>query len=222
MNQHVFLFGGGPPFTEKMAKKYVSLLPKKNGSIVLLVLEREGWEAYMPKYTTALSWLGVNEFIYLPLPSTPIAKVIECVLSSSGIIIGGGDTNSYADYIVDTPISTAIQDRVLRGVPLAGFSAGALLTPDICVISGKDHRSQKLLQRKGLGLLQDMILSVHYSEWEEKDHLLETARLFSSRKYYGIDEQSCIWLKDNQIQAFDGKGIYELINDEVVQVYKGV
>src|SRR5690606_1206021 len=126
MDKHLFLFGGGPPFTENMAKLFVNKTTHFKGSVSILFVERDGWEDYMPVYTQELEKWGIHNFHYLPLPSTPIEKVINCLTNSSGIIIGGGDTNLYADYIVETDISNIIKGRYNQGIPVAGFSAGAL------------------------------------------------------------------------------------------------
>lgn len=83
-----------------MEKQFGIKASTTNTPVSILIIERDGWEKYMPKYTQVVEKLGINEFYYLPLSSTPIEKVIACLKNSSGIIIGGGNSNLYTDYIV--------------------------------------------------------------------------------------------------------------------------
>ena len=75
MSKHLFLFGGSPPFTENMAKKFADLAIIYRKPVSILFVEREGWESYMPKYTQPLEELGLHDFYFLPLPSSPISEV---------------------------------------------------------------------------------------------------------------------------------------------------
>ncbi len=56
INQQLFLFGGGPPFTSGLCKTFVSCSNGK-GPIVLLYVPRPGssWADYAPIYTDALT-----------------------------------------------------------------------------------------------------------------------------------------------------------------------
>ncbi|WP_245690058.1 hypothetical protein [Sediminibacillus albus] len=66
---HLFLFGGSPPFTPQLAKIFAGLARNSLGKIAILFLEREGWQAYMPKYTTELEKHGLKNFLFFPLQS---------------------------------------------------------------------------------------------------------------------------------------------------------
>ena len=47
MDQQLFLFGGGPPFTPMLCEQFVSCL-KQSGPVALLYVPRPGsnWDAY--------------------------------------------------------------------------------------------------------------------------------------------------------------------------------
>ncbi|WP_442600795.1 GNAT family N-acetyltransferase [Paenibacillus sp. KN14-4R] len=216
MNKHLFLIGGGPPFTPKLAGTFAELTSRRNAPVVVLIVWREGWEDYQSRYTEQLEKYGVEQFKFLPLPITPIDKVIHHVKQCSGIIIGGGDTNLYADYIVDTPIGGAIKAAYEQGIPVAGFSAGALISPAQCVISAKDNDKEQFQLRKGIGLVEDMVLAVHFSQWEDESHLRLAVQTCQSKANYGIDECSCVYLLNGQLEsteAMEGYGVYTIAND---------
>lgn len=220
MDKHLFLNGGGPPFTQSMAGKFADKVLEGAGPVVVLFVDREeGWEDYIPVYTQPLGDAGVTEFRYLPLPSTPVDDVLQSILSSSGIIIGGGDTDLYADYIVDTPIGGAVKERYESGVPVAGFSAGALISPEVCIISAKDNVSRQFDHRKGLNLVPDLLLSVHFTQWGDEEHLRTAVRTFGHLENYGIDEETCLYLLNGQLEAVEGGGVYILENDVLTQIH---
>lgn len=220
MNTHLFLFGGAPPFTTKMAKNFVKIASRSDGPVSILFIEREGWEKYMSRYTCELEDFGLKDFDYLPLPSTPIEKVQNCLRNSSGIMIGGGNTNVYADYIVETPISTVIQEKYEEGTPIAGFSAGALISPEICIISAKDNDQNVFQSRKGLGLLSDVSIAVHFSQWNDEAHLRHAVKQFKHLYNYGIDENTGVYLRNGQIEATEGDGVYRIKNDVLYTINK--
>lgn len=213
MDKHLFLFGGGPPFTPKIAKLFAKQASKTNAPVSILCLERDGWEQYMPRYKQALINAGLNEFNYVPLPSTPVSKAIQSIKNSSGIIIGGGDTNLYADYIVETAISSAIKESYEAGVPVAGFSAGALISPERCIISPKDNTEEVFQHRKGLGLISEVSIAVHFTQWNEESHLRNIVNRFHPPFNYGIDEETGIYFLNGHLEAIEGQGVYSLEND---------
>jgi cyanophycinase len=215
MDKHLFLNGGGPPFTPELAKVFVSKVTEGSAPVAVLFVEQEGWEEYVPVYTQFLSDAGFKEFSYLPLPSTPVEAAVQRIRTSSGIIIGGGDTDLYADYIVDTAIGGAIKQSYESGIPVAGFSAGALISPELCIISAKDNESRQFDHRKGLNLVSDLLLSVHFTQWEDELHLRTAIRRFGDLPNYGIDEDTCIYLLNGQLEAIEGGGVHSLENNSL-------
>lgn len=122
MDKHLFLNGGGPPFTRGLARRFVSAMYAPTEPVAVLFEERDDWPDYMPAYMQPLVDAGVSEFCYLPLKSTGVNTAMERLQACGGIVIGGGDTDLYADLIVDTPIGKVIRQRYDSGVPVAGFS----------------------------------------------------------------------------------------------------
>lgn len=167
-NRHLFLFGGSPPFTHLLGKMFADFSLNLKAKIVILILERDGWEEYMKKYTRVLENNYIKDYVYLPLNSESQNKILRELASCTGIIIGGGKTELYRDYIVDTPIGERIRELYKKGIPVAGFSAGALICPTDCVISPIDNSQSKHLFLTGLGLIRECVISVHFSKWNEK------------------------------------------------------
>ena len=204
VNQHLFLFGGGPPFPPNLCKTFVSCL-NGTGPVALLYVPRPGssWSDYAPIYTEMLTACDATAFFHLPLSAKPTADQLEQLSTCAGIIISGGETELYQQFIVQTPIGALIQDRFQHGVPVAGFSAGALLTPDECRIPAIDQRVGKALVLEGLGLV-DAVISVHYDTWQEETNLLQAFEATQSCFGYGLPEQAGIHLQDGQLIQQEG------------------
>ncbi|MGE6555407.1 Type 1 glutamine amidotransferase-like domain-containing protein [Exiguobacterium artemiae] len=204
VNQHLFLFGGGPPFTPGLCQTFVSCL-NGTGPVALLYVPRPGssWSDYAPIYTEMLTACGATAFFHLPLSASPTDDQLEQLSTCAGIIISGGETERYQQFIVQTPIGAIIQERFQHGVPVAGFSAGALLTPGKCRIPAIDQRAGKALVLEGLGLM-DAVISVHYDTWQEETNLLQAFEATQSRFGYGLSEQTGIHLQDGQLIQQEG------------------
>lgn len=211
METHLFLFGGGPPFSTGLAARFAELAGGAGSLVTILCVDRPGWEEYMPHYTKALEERGVARFRYVPLPTTPEIEAVEALRASSGIIIGGGDTNLYADYIVETGIGPVIAERHAAGIPVAGFSAGALLSPDRCLISPKDNGDSAYQDRRGLGLVHGISIAVHFSQWQDEKQLLASAERYPDyRAHYGVDEDCGLYFRKGGLERTEGEGVFVL------------
>jgi cyanophycinase len=218
MDRHLFLFGGGPPFTNRLAKQFSELVSTRGGKVALFILERANWQEYMPKYTNALMEQGISEFQYIPLPTVSAEEASRIIQNSSGIIIGGGNTELYAEFIIKTPISTVLKEQFSAGVPIAGFSAGALICMDKCIISAKDNTDQVFKYQGGLGLLEDTVIAVHFSEWMEESHLRKAVMMFQPSLNFGMDEGTGLYFYNNKLLRKEGKGVYHLKNDQLEKI----
>ncbi|WP_245208135.1 Type 1 glutamine amidotransferase-like domain-containing protein [Sediminibacillus dalangtanensis] len=202
--QHLFLFGGSPPFTPELGKVFAETARQATKKVAILFLEREGWEEYMSKYTSVLKEHGLQDFFYMPLHVHVSTSELEQLDACSGIVIGGGDTVRYRNYIVDTPIGERIRQRYLSGVPVAGFSAGALISPEHCVIPPIDNREGKHLFLPGLGLIEDIIISAHFTKWQEEANLQKALRKTAVPTGYGIDDDAGCYFKNQSLVLTEG------------------
>lgn len=209
-SRHLFLFGGSPPFSKNFGEKFADISSKYEGKVAILFLEKDGWERYMPKYTCALEDKCINEFVYLPLGPKSKEKVLKGLASCNGIIICGGETEFYRNYIVDTEIGERIRELYFQGVPVAGFSAGALISPANCVIPPIDNSQNEHLFLNGLGLIKDCIISVHYSKWNEEENLKAALAKLNVTIGYGIDDGAGIYFENESVLEIEGEKVYKL------------
>ncbi|ASF41109.1 MULTISPECIES: Type 1 glutamine amidotransferase-like domain-containing protein [Halobacillus] len=201
ISTHLFLFGSGPPFTPNLGEKFKRLA--EGSKIAVLYIEREGSEDYLPLYTDCLS-LSDSEIYYLPLRNEYSSEDLAALKESDAVIIGGGDTVLYRRFIVETSVGEVVRNLFEEGKPLAGFSAGALISPEECVISPNDNDQEVQLFEKGLGILSDVVISAHYLEWEEEVNLKAAVQKTDVAKGYGIAENSGVYLKNGSLNDIEG------------------
>lgn len=211
-NTHFYLFGGGPPFTPKLAEAFSKQAHRP--VCTFLVMNRPGWEEYRPIYAKKLEANGLI-CQFLPLGATAIEGVTDQLAQSGAIVIGGGNTERYIDEIVETAIGEKIKECFLKGVPVAGFSAGALLSMEDSLLSPKDNASSKLMKRRGLGLVKNTAFAVHFSEWNEEEHLRNLASNYSKKHNYGVDEQTGLYLMNGMPMKVEGRGVYTVIHNQI-------
>lgn len=196
MRTHLFLFGGGPPFTPNLRKRFAALT--NGGPVAILYVPRTGkdWVTYASIYTEALQEEGISSFVHLPLSDAPTDEQLAQLQQCQGIIISGGETELYQQYLVATPIGDIIQSHFVNGVPVAGFSAGALVSPKRCVIPEIDQRDNRRLRLPGLALLKDAVVCVHYETWGEAPHLVKSFTEEGTSRAFGLADESGIYLRD--------------------------
>ncbi|RLQ93324.1 Type 1 glutamine amidotransferase-like domain-containing protein [Falsibacillus albus] len=202
-DRHLFLFGGSPPFTRNLAEKFGSLIPN-NKPIAILFVDRPGWQAYMPKYTDALTKWGDSPFTFHPMTDDGNCGDFSDLQRAGGIVIGGGDTVKYHQHIIDTQIGTLIREKYSEGIPIAGFSAGALISPAHCIIPPIDNDWNEHLFLKGLGLVNHCVISVHYRKWDEEANLKAAIHQTKSPVGYGIDDEAGIYFHNEELAFTEG------------------
>ncbi|MGP4059329.1 Type 1 glutamine amidotransferase-like domain-containing protein [Halobacillus sp. H74] len=195
---HLFLFGSSPPFTPQLASKFENALEQP--AVTVLYIEREGSVDYLPKYTSGMK----VEADHFPLKPHYSEQELNRLRESGGVIIGGGDTLAYHDYIIETDLANILQDKFQQGQPIAGFSAGALILPEYCVISPEDHPERIQVVRTGIGLLKGVVISAHFLEWNEHKNLEAALKRTGIHKGYGIAEGGGIYLKDQHLVGVEG------------------
>ncbi|GAF12989.1 hypothetical protein JCM19045_2206 [Bacillus sp. JCM 19045] len=215
METHLFLFGGGPPFTGKLARQFCEKALRQ--SCTILVMPRPGWENYQSVYADKLAEYGLK-CAFIPLGQVPVNEAVEEINQAGALVIGGGNTERYIDEVVETPIGEALKKRFRAGVPVAGFSAGAILSMEESLLSPRDNTTGRLLERRGLGLVKHTAVAVHFSEWNDEQHLLDLASTYKNKECYGIDEQTGLYLKNGEIEFYDGRGVYTVLHNQIVKL----
>ncbi|OEF98952.1 hypothetical protein BHF71_10520 [Vulcanibacillus modesticaldus] len=221
-DKFLFLIGGNPSIDE-VAEQFISRAGGSNAIIALLLLYREGWEEYLPRYVDP--WIKRNIKKYYVIMPDQIGRldnesVINKLRKATGIFIGGGNTLLYNAYYSSEPIRNIIHERYNNGVPIAGNSAGALIMPKICLVSPNDTDDGFMRIEEGLGLFNNMLVSVHLSKWNDSSNLVEGMIKTKTEIGWGIDDNACLVLKNGDFNNVIGESVYKIkIEDFELQTY---
>ncbi|MFP7170099.1 Type 1 glutamine amidotransferase-like domain-containing protein [Terribacillus sp. 7520-G] len=187
--------------------------------IALLIVYREGWEAFLPRYTIHWTAQGVREDnIAVIVPDETgyldTEKAANIIKNATGVFIGGGHSETYYSRYTKQPFKQLLTEKYHAGIPLAGNSAGALIMPETVLLSPHDTDHQQAWSGPGLGLLQNQLISVHFSQWQDEPNLLAGLNQHNIPLGYGIDEDACLYLENELPAAVFG-------NEQVKCIEKG-
>jgi cyanophycinase len=215
MNVHnlLFLLGGGSTILDAVAEEFVPAAGGPDATIALLLAGGQGWEDHVPQYT--LPWIGRGVTrCYTVVPGENGALDLDTALArlrqSTGIFIGGGDTPAYRRLYATDPIRSMIRQRYREGVPIAGFSAGALIAPQVCAIPPGDTGDSRVRIVPGLGLVSGLVVGVHFSEWNALPHMVEAMVETRTATGLGIDEAACAVLENGELERVLGQSAYKV------------
>jgi cyanophycinase len=218
VNKYLFLFGANPTL-EEANEMFIRRAGGRKAKLVLMIMYRSGWEEYLPKYTDTWKRHGVERYsVIIPNDQGKLNELeaIELLREATGIFIGGGDTEQYHAYYATDPIKSILQDRYNEGVPIAGSSAGALILPEICLISPNDSNNGEVLSKVGVGLLSDILIGVHYTEWSDESNLLAGMKEHKIRYGIGIDEEACAVFINGKFESEIGDSVHHIEIDDFI------
>jgi cyanophycinase len=214
MLKHLFLLGGSAAF-EVYAEAFVLAAGGNEATIALLMQGGVKSQKYISEYTQPWIRKGLDRY-HVIIPDgngrLDLDRVIAQTREATGIFIGGGHTPTYHRLYATEPIRSILRERYEQGVPLAGCSAGALITPDLCVIAAEEYEStDSVTILPGLGLIGNLILGVHFSERNTLPVILEAMAKTKTQKGLGIDESACVVFEDGRFKRILGKAVHEVV-----------
>jgi len=179
------LMGGGTDLDEAF-----KFLCDRAGGGDFLVLRATGDDEYN-FYLRGLCHL--NSVATLIIPNRGSAAnpfVSDAIKHASAIFIAGGDQANYINFWMNTPVQTALNDAIRRGVPIGGTSAGLAVMgeyvytaqgekPDDPNLDGKtalaDPYSSRITLMRGyldISILKGIIADTHFARRDRMGRLL--------------------------------------------------
>lgn len=208
----LFLMGGGDAI-DIAGEPFAQAAGGRQARIVFLVQSRAAWEEFSEFYTEPFSAQGITQFDFIaPGPDgvLDLDSVAARLCAATGILIGGGPTQDYQRLYTAEPVLSLIRERYEQGTPVAGISAGTLILPEVCAIPPQDTGEESVRIAAGLGLVRDLVLGVHFSEWQGLPQLLAAMTQTHTRLGLGIDEPACAVLEDGHLARVLGQAVYSV------------
>lgn len=177
---------------------------------VIVVAEPEELEAGVAWFAEALARCGTVQV--LPATATEDAasslqRADGTVLDPGwfagldGLLVGGGLTPAY--HRVLQPHREAVRAAVRRGLPYAGFSAGAMIAAERALLGGwrlgetavthEDNGEDldQLTVVDGLGLIEELV-DVHVAQWGTLSRLVAAVTDGRAGRGIGVDENTVV------------------------------
>lgn len=226
------LMGGGTDLDEAFM-----WLCERAGGGDFLVLRATGTDAYNPYIQKLCPKL--NSVATLVIPNREAAgdaEVARKIAEASALFISGGDQANYINFWMGTPVQTAMNEAIARGIPLGGTSAGLAVMgewaysaqgdkPDDADLSGKMAMADPFGLRVTLvhgflriAALNGIITDTHFVRRERMERLLVfLARLdapdgkpvprgASRYRGIGVDQEAAVLLEPDGAARVVGKG----------------
>lgn len=213
-----FLIGGGRDETGVVASHAPFVEAAGDGPICVLVLD-EGRDTDVERWTGALATAGARETrpVVVSRGRTPRPEDLE---GAAGVYVAGGLTPEYQRVLVVEGTSWLDSARE-RGIPYAGFSAGAAVAAERALVGGWRVRMGKRVIavcdegageeldeieiRDGLGLVPFHV-DVHAAQWGTLTRLLHALVADSAPAGAAIDEGTTLELDDDGTLRVHGTG----------------
>ena len=212
----LFLIGGSDgDILDRVADEFVPAAGGPDAAIALLMIGGDGWQSHVPQYGKPWASRGATtHHVIVPgddgmLDTNAAIRRLE---EATGIFIAGGPTAGYHRLYATEPIRSAIRRRYFEGVPVAGLSAGAMISPDYCLLRPSKHVPTQPFQIvTGLGLLGDIIVEVHFSEGSGRlPSLLEGMTRTRVSSGLGIDSSACAVFENGRLARVLGRSVHEV------------
>lgn len=200
--------GSGP------LEEFVALAGGRDARIVVVTTATERPEQVTAEYARVFRRLGVPSVTELRLPRRAVADgetSLTVLGDATGVLFSGGD-QSRIRTLVGSRANALLRRRLDEdGLVIAGTSAGATALGSSMILGGDGHEVAASAVRigPGLGLLDNVLIDMHFAERGRLPRLLSGIALDTRRLGVGIDEDTAIVV---------GRGRFVVIGSGVVTV----
>jgi cyanophycinase len=208
----LFLLGGSLAY-EAVADEFVAASGGRNARIAILVQNATGWEKHRAEIISPWIERGMTDYApILPdengiLDSEAASAELR---NATGIFIGGGHTPTYHRLFATEPLGSVICKRYQDGIPVAGVSAGALISVKVCQLTPDETGYDRLKIVQGLGLAQGFVIGVHFTEWNRLPEVLGVMSKTKTRIGFGIDEPACVVCEEGRFARVLGRSVFQI------------
>lgn len=217
-NVKLILIGGAEDKTEKLEilSKVVAAAKYKN--IVLIPTASSYPHEAEENYTKVFEKLNVKNFKTLDIrypdecDKLEYLKIIE---QAHLIFFSGGDQVKLVDTLKNSQLLKRIKElNIANKLIVAGTSAGAAAASENMLFNGDYYGfvKGKVEYTKGFGFIDDLVIDTHFLNRERIPRLLQILAMKIENKAIGLDEDTAIFIDQNNVFEVVGSGIVTLLN----------
>jgi cyanophycinase len=188
-------------------RRFLALIQRPDPCIAVLTAANVTPEKPWGRYDDAFRRLGVQGHEHLRMPdersAAALAELAARIAQADAILMSGGDQRRLMSLIGGTPVEHAILDAHMRGICIAGSSAGASAMSRCMLADGQLHA--------GLGFLHNVVIDQHFSQRNRLPRLIAAVAgqpLIGA----GVDEDTAIVFAHGEEIEVVGSGGVTLVD----------
>jgi cyanophycinase len=201
--ERLILIGGGKR-TPDILTKFIEMSGNENGKILVIPWasgEQEVSFSNIKNEVAALSKIPVENAPLAPLNAETKAKLLEQLKTAKGIFFCGGDQNRIMEVLKDKELFKIMHEMYKNSVVFAGTSAGTAIMSEIMITGEGDFKvidGSKVETKKGLGLLNEIIVDQHFIKRQRQNRLIGLIFQNPTLLGVGIDENTALVVEQNR------------------------
>lgn len=171
-----------------------------------------------PRYEQVFAKLGVASAKELPFRTrsdTEHPGWLEYLQDCTGVFITGGNQLRLSTILGGTPVAQMLRRRNVRGVHIAGTSAGAAFVSEHMIAGGKGGstpRAGDVILAPGLGLTNRIVVDQHFRERDRLGRLLSAIAYNPFALGIGLDENTAAFIGPDNCVEIVGQGGITIID----------
>lgn len=201
--QRLIMIGGGKR-TDDVLTKLIEMSGNENGKILVIPWasgEQEKAYSNIKNEIAALSKISVENAPLSPLSAETKAQLLAQLKTAKGVFFCGGDQNRIMEVLKDEELFGAMHEMYKNNVVFAGTSAGTAIMSEIMITGEGDFKTidgSKVETKKGLGLIDNMIVDQHFIKRQRQNRLIGLIFKNPTLLGVGIDENTALFVEQNR------------------------
>lgn len=201
--ERLILIGGGKRTLDVLAK-FIEFSGNENGKILVIPWasgEQEVAFSNIKNEVAALSKISVENAPLSPLNTETKAQLLAQLKTAKGLFFCGGDQNRIMEVLKDEELYKTIHEMYKNNVVFAGTSAGTAIMSEIMISGEGDFKvidGSKVETKKGLGLVNEMIVDQHFIKRQRQNRLIGLIFKNPTLLGIGIDENTALVVEQNR------------------------
>ena len=229
------LIAGGEDQVRLIMSRFIDMAGKKDKAKILVIpMASETPEATGKDKANKIKGWGVKQVDYLVVnrKEADEDEVVDKLSGYTAIYFSGGSQTLLAKTIVGTKLHKKIQQMYYDGAVIGGTSAGAAIMSKVMLTGGeyldkknKEEsaviiKSNNIMLREGLGLLEDVIIDQHFVKLRRQNRLFTLALEKPQLLGVGIDEETAIIVYPDKTMEVIGKSLVFVFDSAHVEKIK--
>ena len=217
----VMIIGGAEDKTGKrtILSTFYESAGGKNAIIGIIPTASREPAAVGDRYYKIFSAMGAQQVQVLDIrhrEECDEARWLEVIERCTGVFVTGGDQVRLCDLLSESRLIKRVREKVYEGaIALAGTSAGAAMMGERMIAGGSSGESPNpslVDLAYGLNIVPELLVDQHFHNRNRTARLLSAVAANPDKLGIGIDEDTCIAIRQDNTFEVIGKGVVTVVD----------